>query len=185
MNRSYLFIPGDSEKKLGKAQQLGADAVILDLEDAVAEGAKVQARELVRDYLLANRDGSTCELWVRVNALDTPHTLADLVAVVPGAPAGIFLPKPRHGEDVRTTCNYLSALEQEHGLTPGSIKIMSLAESAIGALNFPTFVDSSQRLSVFTWGAEDMAADLGATTNVDADGRHFDVHRMNRASCLL
>ena len=84
MNRSWMFIPGDSDKKLGKAQGIGADALLLDLEDSVGEAHKADARARVYDYLAAHRGDSTCELWVRVNALDTPHTLADLVAVMFG-----------------------------------------------------------------------------------------------------
>lgn len=184
MNRSWMFIPGDSDKKLGKAQGLGADALILDLEDSVAEGSKADARARVRDYLAEHRDKTASELWVRVNALDTPHTLADLVAVLPGAPAGIFLPKPSHGDDVKTLGHYLSALEQQNGLAAGSTRIISLAESAMGALNLGTFVGASQRLAALTWGAEDMAADLGATTNVDDDGNHYLVHQLSRANTL-
>lgn len=184
MNRSWMFIPGDSDKKLGKAQGLGADALLLDLEDSVSEGNKTEARARVHDYLAAHRGRSASELWVRVNALDTPHILADLVTVMPGAPAGIFLPKPSHGDDVRVLDNYLSALEQQNGLEAGSTRIISLAESAVGALNLATFVGASSRLVAITWGAEDMATDLGATTNVDEDGNHFLVHRLGRANTL-
>jgi citrate lyase subunit beta/citryl-CoA lyase len=184
MNRSYMFVPGDSEKKLGKAQDLGADALLLDLEDAVAEPNKARARELTRDYLLAHRGSSNSELWVRVNALDTPHTLTDLVAIMPGAPAGIFLPKPSHGDDIKILDHYLSALEQQNNIEPGSTRIISLAESALGAVNIASFIGVSERLTAFTWGAEDMATDLGASTNTDENGKHFLVHQLIRASCL-
>jgi citrate lyase subunit beta/citryl-CoA lyase len=179
-----MFIPADSDRKLGKAHSLGADALLLDLEDSVAEANKAGARARLHDYLAAHRDGGDSELWVRVNALDTPHALADLVAVMPGAPAGIFLPKPSHGDDVITLDHYLSALEQQHGLAVGSTRIISLAESALGALNLGSFIGVSQRLAAITWGAEDMAADLGATTNVDEQGEHFLVHQLNRANTL-
>jgi len=184
VNRSWMFIPGDSDKKIGKALGLGADALILDLEDSVAEASKADARVRVGEYLAAHRGVSVSELWVRVNALDTPHTLADLVAVMPGAPAGIFLPKPSHGDDVRRLDHYLSALEQQNSLTKGSTRIMSLAESALGMINLGSFVGVSQRLSAITWGAEDMATDLGATTNTDRDGQHFLVHQLSRTSAL-
>ncbi|MDG2411426.1 MAG: CoA ester lyase [Halioglobus sp.] len=184
VNRSWMFIPGDSDKKLGKALGLGADALILDLEDSVAEASKADARARVGEYLAAQSSAAGSELWVRVNALDTPHTLADLVAVMPGAPAGIFLPKPSHGDDVRRLDHYLSALEQQNGLTKGSTRIMSLAESALGLINLGSFVGVSERLSAITWGAEDMATDLGATTNTDAGGKHFLVHQLSRTSAL-
>lgn len=184
LNRSYLFIPGDSEKKLGKAQSLGADALILCLEDAVAEPSKAIAREMTRDYLLAHRDTTVSELWVRVNALDTEHLLADLVAIMAGAPTGIFLPKPGCGDDIRTVDHYLTILEQQNGLELGSTKIISLAESALGAVNLSSYIDVSERLCALTWGAEDMATDLGGLTNVDENGEYFLVHQLSRASCL-
>lgn len=183
-NRSYMFVPGDSEKKLGKAQDLAADALILCLEDAVAEANKARARDLTREYLLAHRADSASELWVRINALDSGHLLADLVAIMAGAPSGIFLPKPRGGEDIRTVDNYLTVLEEQHGIAPGSTRILSLAESALGAVNIASFVGASDRLAAITWGAEDMATDLGAMTNVDDSGEYFLVHQMGRASCL-
>ena len=184
LNRSYLFIPGDSEKKLAKAQSLGADALILCLEDAVADSNKAMAREMTRDYLLAHRTTTASELWVRVNALDTEHILADLVAIMAAAPTGIFLPKPGCGDDVKAVDNYLTVLEQQNGVEAGSTKILSLAESALGAVNIGSFVGASQRLSAITWGAEDMATDLGALGNVDDNGDYFLVHQMGRASCL-
>jgi citrate lyase subunit beta/citryl-CoA lyase len=183
-NRSYLFIPGDSEKKLGKAQGLSADALILCLEDAVAEANKGTARELTREYLLAHRTTTSSELWVRVNALDTEHLLADLVAIMVGAPTGIFLPKPSGGDDIRTVDHYLTILEQQNGIELGTTKILSLAESALGAVNIGSFVGASKRLCAVTWGAEDMATDLGALTNVNEHGEYFLVHQLCRASCL-
>jgi len=180
-----MFVPGDSEKKLGKAQSLGADALILDLEDAVSEQNKSQARDMIRDYLIAHRDTTSSELWVRVNPRDTVHLLPDLVAIMTGAPAGIFLPKPDSSEDVKAVDHYLTALEQQNGLEQGSTKIISLAESALGALNLPSFVGVSRRLHGLTWGAEDMAADLGASTNVDDNGNYFLVHQLTRANCLM
>jgi citrate lyase subunit beta/citryl-CoA lyase len=184
LNRSYLFIPGDSEKKLGKAQSLGADALILCLEDAVTEANKAKAREMTRDYLLAHRSASASELWVRVNAIDTEHLMVDLVAIMAGAPRGIFLPKPSCGDDIKMVDHYLTALEQQNGLELGSTRIISLAESALGAVNMASFVGASQRLSAITWGAEDMATDLGALTNIDDRGEYFLVHQLGRASCL-
>jgi citrate lyase subunit beta/citryl-CoA lyase len=179
-----MFVPGDSEKKLGKAQSLGADALILDLEDAVSEQNKSQARDMVRDYLITHRDATVSELWVRVNPRDTLHLLPDLVAIMAGSPAGIFLPKPDSSDDVKAVDHYLTALEQQNGIEQGSTKIISLAESALGALNLPSFVGVSERLRALTWGAEDMAADLGASTNVDDNGNYFLVHQLTRANCL-
>lgn len=184
LNRSYLFIPGDSEKKMGKSQDLGADALILCLEDAVAEPNKAKARKMTRDYLVSHRNNTASELWVRVNAPDTGHMLADLVASMAGTPTGIFLPKPCGGDDIRMVGHYLTILEQQNGIELGTTQIISLAESALGTVNMASFVGASSRLSAITWGAEDMATDLGALTNIDDNGEYFLVHQMGRASCL-
>src|SRR6476661_8912962 len=92
--RSWLFAPGDSERKMEKATGGPADIVLIDLEDAVAEEAKPNARPMVADFLSANASGRE-RLWVRINPIQGPHGLADLVAVMPSAPGGIMLPKPR------------------------------------------------------------------------------------------
>ena len=183
--RSYMFVPGDSNKKLGKAQSLGADALILCLEDAVSEQNKRLAREKVSEYLQQHQENSSSQLWVRVNPITTEHMLKDLVTVMSGRPFGIFLPKPSSADDFKTVDNYLTALEAQHGFEIGSTKIMSVAESAIGTINQGSFANASKRLSGLTWGAEDMSADLGAVTNMDEDGVHFLVHKMNRANCLV
>jgi len=186
--KSFMFVPGDSEKKLGKSQSLGADALILCLEDAVSEANKPKAREMAAAYLREHapeNSGSRAQLWVRVNPITTEHMLKDLVAVMGEKPFGIFFPKPSHADDFKTLDNYLTALEAEHGIEIGSTKIMSVAESCIGTLNQGSFVNASKRLSGLTWGAEDMSADLGAFTNVDENGAYFLVHKMNRASCLV
>ena len=183
--RSYLFVPGDSEKKLTKSQGTDADALILCLEDSVTEAHKSAARAIVTDYLKTYSETSTATLWVRVNALSTEHLIKDLVAVMAGKPYGIFLPKPSNHEDFKTVGNYLTALEVQNDITPGSTRLMSVAESALGTLNQHQFPDASPRLAAMTWGAEDMSADLGATTNQDEEGNYFLIHQINRANCLV
>ena len=91
MMRSLLFVPGDSEKKLAKALDLGADGVVLDLEDSVVSHRKDLARHMTRDYLMDRSKRST-QLWVRINPLDSGDVLHDLAAIVPTAPDGIMLP---------------------------------------------------------------------------------------------
>lgn len=183
--KSFLFVPGDSEKKQAKIQQSGADAVILCLEDSVLEANKARAREVVRDYLRAYRGKSATQLWVRINPINTDHMLSDLVAVMAGAPFGVFFPKPSTVEDFQVLDNYLTALEAQNGLPPGATRIMSVAESCVGTLNQHEFASASPRLTAMCWGAEDMSADLGASTNQDTDGSFFLVHQMNRATCLV
>ncbi len=183
--KSYMFVPGDSEKKQGKAQDLGADAVILCLEDSVMEANKPKAREMVRDYLQAWRGKSRPQLWVRVNPGTTDHMLKDLVAVMGGAPHGIFLPKPSDAADFKALDHYLAVLEVQNDISPGTTKVMSVAESCVGTLNQGQFANASERLAGLCWGAEDMSADLGASTNQDEEGNYFLVHQMNRAACLV
>ena len=102
MERSWLFVPGDSERKMTKAAACGADVLILDLEDSVAAENTATARGLVHDYLKSRPDRGTQKLWVRINPLTTPMALADLAGVMPGGPDGILLPKPESAADVVT-----------------------------------------------------------------------------------
>jgi len=182
--KSFLFVPGDSAKKLERAPGSGAEALILCLEDAVAEVNKAQARQIMTDYLLAQTERSA-QLWVRVNAITTANMLRDLAAVMRGRPDGIFFPKPSGVADFVALDHYLSAFEVQNGIARGTTQVMSVVESAIGALHQHEFAHATARLSALTWGAEDMSADVGATTNIDEDGVFFLLHRMNRANALL
>lgn len=122
--RSMLFIPGDSEKKLGKVDACDADAEILDLEDSVALKNKPLARALVTAFMRERpRFGRKLQLWVRVNPFDTGLTLADLAAVVPAAPDGIMQPKTNDPDCIRRLSHYLDALEAAHGVELGSVDI--------------------------------------------------------------
>ncbi len=91
--RSWLFVPGDSERKLDKARENPADALILDLEDSVSDDRQDIARAMVSDYLKDRTDRSRQQLWVRVNPLDTDLCLPDLAAVMSGAPDGSGRPE--------------------------------------------------------------------------------------------
>jgi citrate lyase subunit beta / citryl-CoA lyase len=186
--RSLLFIPGDSESKIAKAADCGADAVIFDLEDAVAPDRKVQARTMVADYLAKqSRADRTPELWVRVNAFDTALTLADLAAVMPGVPDGIMQPKAEGPDDVRRLSHYLDAFEAAHGIAAGSVRIIPVAtETAKAPFKLGDFADAAlTRLAGITWGAEDLSAALGANTNRGADGDWAFTYKMTRALTLL
>lgn len=185
--RSWLFVPGDSERKLEKGRANAADALILDLEDSVANDRQQIARDTVRAFLSANRDRARQQLWVRINPLDTELSLPDLAAVMPGAPDGIVLPKVYSAADVNTLANYLSALETREGLALGSTKIHSVAtETAASLLQFHTYLkDVSDRLVAMTWGAEDLAAALGASDNRNPDsGQYDDPYLMAKSLCL-
>jgi citrate lyase subunit beta/citryl-CoA lyase len=183
--RSLLFAPGDSYRKMEKASGCGADLVILDLEDSVAETRKALARDAARAFLTATPDRSKRQLWVRINALSSPQGLPDLAGVVPGAPDGIMLPKPDSGTDVTLLDNYLSALETANGLPVGGIKIIPVAtETAKSLFALGTYATASPRMTLMTWGAEDIAAVVGAHANRDADGRYDPLYEMARTLCL-
>ncbi|MCG5236597.1 HpcH/HpaI aldolase/citrate lyase family protein [Xanthobacter oligotrophicus] len=186
--RSYLFIPGDSDKKLAKADGAGADALILDLEDAVAPANKAAARGKVAAFLAERpADKRTCALWVRINPLDTSAALADLAAIVAGAPDGIMLPKANGPADVVKLGHYLDALEAGAGLPPGAIGILPVAtETAIAPFRLGAYAEAPPpRLSGLTWGAEDLSAAIGASTNLGEDGRWALTFRMVRSMMLL
>jgi len=186
--RSFLFIPGDSRKKLGKADATGADALILDLEDAVALANKSLAHTLVAAFLRERPRGRrTSQLWVRVNPLDSGMILADLVAVVGAAPDGIMLPKCEGPGDVRTLSHYLDALEAQTGVEAGSIMILPVAtETAAAPFTLGDYRAAKlARLFGLTWGAEDLATAVGASTNIDASGAWGPTYRMVRSLMLL
>jgi citrate lyase subunit beta/citryl-CoA lyase len=182
--RSLLFVPGDSDKKLGKGLTSGADALIVDLEDSVSLDRKAAARDIALGLLQgAKRDG--LRLLVRVNALDTGLTDDDLDVIVPGRPDAIMLPKAAGGESVTHLHAKLSAREAIAGLPDGEIGIVALAtETAASLFTTGTYPGSSPRLAALTWGAEDLSADLGAETNRDEAGRFLDPYRLARTLCL-
>ena len=186
--RSFLFIPGDSEKKLAKADDTGADAVIFDLEDAVAPDSKSAARELTAAALASRPRGQrVCQLWVRINPLDSGMAEDDLNAVIAGAPDGIMLPKADGPEDVATLSRLLDEMERAAGLAKGSIKILPLTtETAIAPFRLGDYAGSGlTRLYGLTWGAEDLAAALGASTNLGPDGKWAFSYQLVRSLCLM
>ncbi len=186
VQRSFLFVPGDSERKLAKAESAGADALVLDLEDSVPASRLESARSMVLDYLKSHPARERLRLWVRINPLATPKALPDLAAIVGGAPDGILLPKVRSSADVGLLSNYLDALETREGIARGSIRILVVAtETAEGMFTLGGYAGCSPRLFGLTWGAEDLSAALGASTNRDESGELDFTYRMARSLCLL
>ncbi|KPF92463.1 citrate lyase [Novosphingobium sp. AAP83] len=189
--RSWLFVPGDSEKKLGKAMATGAHAVIVDLEDAVAPSAKVQARTMARDWLAIHRqhvlESRPMARWVRINAFDTGMWRDDLEVVMAGAPDGVMLPKCEGPDQIRQLSAEIYELEQRNGVAVGATRILPLvSETARSAMTIPAYIDESMpRLGGLTWGAEDLSAVLGASRKRDASGAWTDAFRFIRAQCLL
>ena len=183
--RSLLFVPGDSERKLAKGSASAADALILDLEDAVAPARKPLARTMVADYLAAHAADRTPELWVRINPLDEGG-IDDLAAVVRAAPDGIVVPKTDGPADVLRLSHYLEILERRDGIaTP--IRILPVAsETARAPFRLGDYADVAlPRLYGLTWGAEDLSSALGASTNQDPAGGWAFTYRMVRSTCLL
>ncbi|MFD0689495.1 HpcH/HpaI aldolase/citrate lyase family protein [Actinomadura fibrosa] len=183
--RSWLFAPGDSEKKMGKAAAGAADVVILDLEDAVAEEAKPAARALVAGFLASRPPQERDRLWVRINPLDGPHALADLAAVVPGRPGGVMLPKARGRADVEVLDHYLSALEVSAGAERRSTKVIALVTETAEAMFTTGTYTGAPRLVAMTWGAEDLADAVGAADNRGPGGGYGFTYELARSLCLL
>jgi citrate lyase subunit beta / citryl-CoA lyase len=183
--RSLLFVPGDSEKKLAKADSTDADALLLDLEDAVSQERLPVARGLVRDYLMSHQRDRQ-QVWVRINPLNTPLALPDLVAVMAGQPDGIVLPKPLNASDVLQLDHFLSALEEREGIASGHTRILPVATEVAGALfSLNNYAGCSARLAGLTWGAEDLATSVGASTNKKDNGEFDDIFVLARSLCLL
>jgi citrate lyase subunit beta/citryl-CoA lyase len=182
--RSWLFAPGDSEKKMRKAMEGSADIVLIDLEDAVAPDAKVAARALVHDFLKAN-PAQRARLWVRINPFDGPHTLADLAAIMPAAPGGIMLPKVNGRAEVEKLDHCLSALEVAHGLEEGSTPVIVLITETAEAMFRTGDYKGAPRVVALTWGAEDLADSIGASSNRNADGAYSFTFELARSLTVL
>lgn len=182
--RSYLFVPADSDKKLGKAADAGADALILDLEDSVAPARKPIAREMALAYLQGAGE-RRCELWVRMNPL-SEGGLDDLAAIVRGAPDGIMAPKVDGPEDLVRIGHCLDALERRDGVA-GPIRLLPVAtETARAPFALGRYAQVPlPRLHGLTWGAEDLSSAIGASTNRDPSGAWALTYRVVRAHCLL
>jgi citrate lyase subunit beta / citryl-CoA lyase len=183
--RSFLFVPGDSDRKMAKGRGTNSDALIIDLEDSVSNDRQEIARDMVRDFLSAQSDRSRQQLWVRINPLDTDLALPDLAAVMPGAPDGIILPKTESAEEAIKLDHWLSALETREGLPLGSTKILVVAtETSRSLFTLDSFAGSTERLYGLTWGAEDLAAALGANNNKLPNGTYDGPYQLARTLCL-
>ncbi|KUL96462.1 citrate lyase [Bosea sp. WAO] len=183
--RSLLFVPADSERKFAKAQASGADGLILDLEDSVAPARKPEARQLVQE-LLAKDNHRNWSFWVRINALDTGLTLADLSAVVRPGLDGIMVPKANGAADIVRIGHYLDALETRSGMARGTVKIVVVAtETAVAMFNLGSYAPAHERLAGLTWGAEDLGAVVGSSANKQPDGDWTQPYRVVRSMCLF
>ena len=158
--RSLLFAPGSDEGKATKALGLKADAVILDLEDAVALSEKNRARSLVSRLL---KEVARDRAYVRINALTTPFALADLMEIMAAMPAGIVLPKSESKQDIQIVDWIISQLESEFGMPAGQTDLIPLVESAAGVENSFEIANATPRVKRLAFGALDYTADLGTS----------------------
>ncbi|PXW79042.1 citrate lyase subunit beta/citryl-CoA lyase [Blastomonas natatoria] len=183
--RSWLFAPGDSERKMIKATDSAADIVLLDLEDAVSAENKPRARLLVRDHLESLAPAGRSRVWVRTNPLDGPWTLEDLAAIMPARPGGIMLPKARGPHDIELLDHYLSALEVANGIERGATPVIALVTETAEAMFTTGDYKGAPRLVAMSWGAEDLADSIGAASNRNADGSYGFTYELARSLCLL
>lgn len=173
-NRSFLFAPGNHARRVEKAFTLGADAVILDLEDAVAIAEKPAARKPVAEALSQPR---ACRGYVRVNAPSTPFCYADLVAVIGKGVDGIVLPKVESAADLHAIDWVIANLERERGLAEGSIDLMPIIETASGVARVDRILQANRlrpyegawRVRRIAFGAADYGHDVGLTPTLEED----------------
>jgi len=169
--RSWLFVPADSEKKIGKAIESEADAVIFDLEDSVAPAQKAAARRILKD--LGKRDGGPL-WWVRINPLRTDEHRKDLEMLGIAGIHGVVLPKSESGADI-------AELAHRTGNIPIHAIVTETAASLFGMLSYR---DPKTTLAAMSWGAEDLSAALGASSKYDADGSLSYTYKLARSLCL-
>ncbi|MFN3864213.1 MAG: HpcH/HpaI aldolase/citrate lyase family protein [Erythrobacter sp.] len=185
--RSWLFAPGDSEKKMGKAIASPADIALLDLEDSVAPENKPAARLMVCAQISAV--AKRARLWVRINPVSTADCIADLAAIMPARPGGVFLPKAEGAGDITRLHHYLTALEAANGIPLGRTLIAALVTETAAAMfktgDYAGDYPGRERLVAMSWGAEDLSAALGAREQRGANGEYTHTYEMARSLCLI
>lgn len=184
MIRSMLFVPCDSERKLARAADIGADAIVLDLEDSVLPERKTLARQMMTAYLSDTADRS--RFWVRINDLASGEALRDLAVVVAAKPAGIILPKLRGPEDVHRVVHYLEALETANNVDRELSIAALITETPNAVLRLGEFVrEALPRVSAVMWGGEDLSSALGAGDPRGSDGSWRPIYEFARSQALL
>ena len=158
MRRSMIFMPGNNPGMLLNADILGADAAILDLEDAVSPAEKDAARILVRNAIKTLK--YKCEVCVRINSIDTTFWKEDLDEILPLRPDLIMPPKISTAQDVLVVDAYMTELEKKHGMEVGTVKLIPLIETALGIENAYAIASSCPRVAAMLLGGEDLTADL-------------------------
>ncbi len=176
--RSWLFVPGDKAKMIDKARGSAADAIIIDLEDSVSPPQKTVARDVTRAALDSPRN--RCQLWVRVNALDSSDNALDIAAIIAGAPDGIVLPKATGVESISALASII--VPAGHDCPP----LLAIAtETAASIFGMGTYREVKSDLIGLSWGAEDLSADLGSAASRDAAGQLTGPYALARNLCLF
>ncbi len=186
MLRSFLFVPGDNPRRLAKAPTIDADAIILDLEDAVVPDRKSIARQNVAQYLQQRKRDDRQSVWVRINPLDHDAAALDLAAIVPAGPDGLMLPKANSAAQVQALADMLDELEHETGQMPGRIGIIPLTtETAAAVFELGSYTPDTPRLRALSWGAEDLGVAIGATRSRDEHNQLLPVFQQAQSMALL
>ena len=157
VNRTFLFAPGNHPRKVEKVFGAGADAVILDLEDAVAAAEKAATRETVVSAMAQPR---SCRGYIRINALDTEYALQDLEAVVAPNVDGLVVPKIETPEALATAEWLVTELERKHGLPLGKIDLLPIIETGLGVANARAIAAIAKRTKWLSFGAGDYTRDM-------------------------
>lgn len=158
--RTMLFVPANKKRWVEKAPTLGADAIILDLEDSVALSEKESSRTLVPDAVKTS-GGAGANVFVRVNGLTTGLAAEDLKCAVQPGLTGIVLPKTESANEVREAVTLVEEIERARSMQPGEIVLLPLLESAVGILDAREIAASSRRIVAIGFGALDFTRDMG------------------------
>lgn len=164
--RSMLYMPGNNPGMMQHVPAFGADSVLLDLEDAVAEREKDAARRLVAHFVREIDFGGVV-VTVRVNGADTPHFERDLEEIIPSAPAAVRIPKCHSPEDVKRADAAIGRIEREQGMPPGGVRIHAMLETAHGIEHAFEIARAAERVEALTLGGQDLTADMGVQKTRD------------------
>lgn len=183
--RSWLFVPGDSPGKLEKCWTVGADAVVVDLEDAVGPANKEAARQIAAEVLAAaDRRGTTA--FIRLGASFGEQAIADIEATLRARPDGYVLPKVEDAAQIVTIARALDGLEERYALQRGTIRLIPIVtETPRAVQRLEELCLAHRRNAAVIWGSEDLSAELGSRRVKGPDGTMLDVFRVVRALTLI
>jgi citrate lyase subunit beta/citryl-CoA lyase len=183
--RSWLFVPGDSDRKIVRCWESGADALVFDLEDSVTAEAKPMARRLVAETLTTRSPDAPFTV-IRINALGTGLAEQDIAETIASRPAAYVVPKANCAADVIAIAALLDRGERAAGIAPGTTRILPIATETPGAVfRLPEIAAAHARTAALLWGMEDLAVELAALATRTETGELLDVFRTVRSLALL